>query len=55
MSEPRNNGEKTRSVPEGRRVLGDMVSRVSRSMRHLRQAGRVGHDKVDGEYVWRLS
>ncbi len=37
-----------------RRVLGDVVRRVSRATRHLRQTGRVTSDKVDGEYVWRL-
>lgn len=37
-----------------RRMLGDIVRRISRSLRHLRQAGVVTSKDVSGEYVWTL-
>lgn len=38
-----------------RRMLTDIVRRVSKAMRQLRQAGAVASEVVRGEYVWRLA
>lgn len=38
-----------------RRMLTDIVRRVSKAMRQLRHAGAITSEAIKGEYVWRLA
>jgi hypothetical protein len=38
-----------------RRMLSDIVKRIGKALRQMRDGGLIGSEKVRGEFAWRLA